>query len=463
MRMQPHLLLTLGIGTSIGAGTVLSADALLSDAHAGPVELPADFNPTRSLAPLVEELSPAVVNIEVSRTVDGDQLDALREMLPPGIALPEGMDAPRVQEGAGSGFFISPDGYLLTNHHVVAGGDMVTVRLQDERELAGRVIGSDENLDVALVKVDPEAPLPYVELGDSDAARVGDWVVAIGNPFGLSHSVTVGIISAKGRVLGAGPYDDFIQTDAAINPGNSGGPLFNLSGEVVGINTAIDARAQGVGFSVPANEIQRIVEDLKDDGRVSRGWLGVGLSNEDGAVISSVYPDTPAADAGLQAGDRIVSVDGKDVEDSDALVRAIGHYRAGDDLRLSIERAGRAQRVKVTLGERPSQQALRSGEFRVSPEAAPAPPQRDAPPKLGVALRMAPDLGLGAEGVVVESVRDGMPADGLLEAGDLLLKVNGQPVETPADVAAALGRAGDRLSVVVARGDEERLVVIPLR
>ena len=471
MPTHSRLLLTLAVGAGLGVGAAWSGEALLPAAHAERAAT-ADFNPTRSFAPLVAELAPAVVNIEVSRVVDEDvDLDALREMLPPGMALPEGFELPEGTEipaGSGSGFLISADGYLLTNHHVIEGGGTVTVRLQDERDFVGQVIGSDDSLDIALVKIEADAPLPFVSLGDSDASQVGDWVVAIGNPFGLSHTVTVGIISAKGRVIGAGPYDDFIQTDAAINPGNSGGPLFNLDGEVIGVNTAINRMAQGVGFSVPADEIKRSVEDLKEDGRVSRGWLGVGLAGEDGAVVSSVYPDTPAADAGLKVGDRILSVDGKAVTSSDALVRSIGRYRAGDEMLLGIERKGRDRELTVTLGERPTERALASGRFRVpvpeevSPEA---PPEADGAerPRLGIALESAAAMELGPEGVVVRQVRRDGLAHGLLEAGDIILQVDGEDVSTPQDVIDALSAADGRLRVVVARGEVEELVVIPLR
>ncbi|MFT4976540.1 MAG: serine protease Do [Myxococcota bacterium] len=468
MATRNQLLLTLTLGVGLGAGAMLSTDGLLPTAQAERARAPEAFNPTRSFAPLVAELSPAVVNIEVSRTVEAPQgLDELRQLLPPGFPLPEGLDTPRVQEGSGSGFIISPDGYLLTNHHVVDGSDEVVVRLLDERELTGRVIGSDDSLDIALIKIDAGEPLPYVELGDSEAARVGDWVLAIGNPFGLSHTVTVGIISAKGRVIGAGPYDNFIQTDAAINPGNSGGPLFNLDGEVVGINTAINPMAQGVGFSVPVNEIRRVVEDLRDDGRVSRGWLGVGLSGGEGAVVSAIYPNTPAADAGLEVGDRIVSLEGKDVDDSDALVRAIGRYRAGDALRLGIDRDGRSERLTVTLGERPTERDLRSGSFRQSPpEAVPevAPEAPESPPRLGVTLQPLSALGIDSdEGVIVTGIRKGSAAYGHLQPGDIILSVEGEPVATPQDVAAHLIGATQRLKMVISRGDEERLVMIPLR
>lgn len=334
----------------------------------GPLS-PTTYNPSVSLAPLVEELGPAVVHIRVAQTVE--LADIPRHMRP--FVSEEQLEQYRMQQGEGTGFFISSDGYLLTNNHVVAGADEVTVTLLDERTFDARVVGTDSNTDIALVKVDGDA-LPWVTLGSSDAARVGDRVVAIGNPFGLSHTVTEGIVSAKGRVLGAGPYDDFLQTDASINPGNSGGPLFNLRGEVVGINTAINPRGQGIGFSVPIDMVKPLIVDLKDDGKVSRGWLGVGLAPLDqriakqlslkagaGTVVGQVYPGTPAAEAGLRPGDVVTGIDGDDINDSETLIRAIGAQRPGETVVLDILREGEEKHIKVLLGERPDRKDLERG------------------------------------------------------------------------------------------------------
>jgi serine protease Do len=284
---------------------------------------------------------------------------------------PEQLEQYRMQQGEGTGFFISADGYLLTNNHVVSGADEVTVTLLDERTFDARVVGTDPNTDIALVKVEADTALPHVQLGSSDATRVGDRVVAIGNPFGLSHTVTEGIVSAKGRVIGAGPYDDFLQTDASINPGNSGGPLFNLAGEVVGINTAINPRGQGIGFSVPIDQVRPLIDDLKEDGKVSRGWMGVGLQELDpmlakhlgkpdlaGTVVGQVYPGTPAASAGLESGDIIIEMDGQPVKDSATLVRSIGTRAPGEKVSLKVLREGRPTDVKVKLGERPDREEL---------------------------------------------------------------------------------------------------------
>jgi serine protease Do len=316
-------------------------------------DLPQGYNPSRSLAPLVETLSPAVVSVTIAQSLPVDL-----EQLPSWMPIPEGAED-QLRTGQGSGFLISADGYLLTNNHVVSEAESVTVTLQDGRSFDADVIGTDENLDIALVRIEDRDPLPYVELGQASRSRVGDWVVAIGNPFGLSHTVTAGIISAKGREMQMGPYDDFIQTDASINPGNSGGPLFNLDGEVIGINTAVNPWGQGIGFSVSVDAFAPILEDLKEEGRVRRGWIGVGLdSHEDGVLISAVYQDTPAAQAGLQAGDILIGFDGVALSDSDALVRSVGNRRAGETITLELIRDGEVAELSMVLGERPGQEQM---------------------------------------------------------------------------------------------------------
>ncbi len=339
-----------GIPLVLGAALGVAASTTSANQR---VALPADYNPARSLAPLVETLSPAVVSVTVSQNV---QLDLTQ--LPSWMQIPEGAGE-QLKTGQGSGFLISNDGYLLTNNHVVSDAESVSITLQDGRTFDGEVIGTDENLDIALVRIQADDPLPYVELGRASESRVGDWVVAIGNPFGLSHTVTAGIISAKGREIHAGPYDDFIQTDASINPGNSGGPLFNLDGEVIGINTAINPYGQGIGFSVSVDAFAPILDDLKTDGRVRHGWIGVGLSSHDqGVLIAAVYKNTPAQEAGLLAGDIITSLDGVPLSDSNTLVRTVGQHRAGEEVTLEVIRDGAVKKLKVELGERPARQEL---------------------------------------------------------------------------------------------------------
>ena len=370
--MQAKAVLPFGLGAIVGATGLALLPAMSPPSIAASTEstplAPLQYDPSRSLAPLVEKLAPAVVNLEVSHSVNAVSLGRAPFSVPDGV----------IRQGMGSGFFISSDGYLITNNHVVEGARAVTVHLEGGRELPGEVVGTDPRTDLALVKVQlgKGEAAHHVTLGDSDAARVGDWVVAIGAPFGLDHSVTAGIISAKGRVIGAGPYDDFLQTDASINPGNSGGPLFNLEGEVVGVNTAINPRGQGIGFSVPSNVVKSVVDELKHEGRVARGWMGVGLrplteplkaelkvTTDRAAVVSEVYEGTPAAKAGLRQGDVLLAIDGEGAESTDALIRQIGARRPGETLRLSVSRAGAPLELTVVLAERPDEDDLHSGAF----------------------------------------------------------------------------------------------------
>ena len=269
------------------------------------------------------------------------------------------------QRSLGSGFIIDPDGYIVTNNHVVDGADQIRVHLADGRQVDAEVVGRDANTDLALIRVKTDEPLAAIAMGDSDAITVGSWVVAIGSPFGLEQTVTAGIVSAKGRVIGAGPYDDFIQTDASINPGNSGGPLINMRGEVVGINTAIVARGQGVGFAIPINLAREVVAQLKDGGEVRRGWLGVGIQdlNEEladyygldrttGALVTQVFPGDPAETAGIQTGDVVVAVDGKAVDSGRALSRAVAGVGPGKKMRLTLIRDGKKKTVEVVTARR---------------------------------------------------------------------------------------------------------------
>ena len=324
-----------------------------------------------SLAPLVEDLSPAVVNVNIevkANPVHGeDPLEQFRFF----FDLPDTTD-PQPRQGQGSGFLISSDGYLLTNHHVVQGADRVSITFQDGDTRSAEVVGTDPRTDIALLKVEGRN-LPHVPLGQSESLRVGDWVVAIGNPFGLGHTVTAGIISGKGRALGAGPYDDFLQTDAAINPGNSGGPLFNLNGEVVGINTAVVPRANTIGFSIPIDMVSGVIDELKSSGSVARGWLGVSVQSIDealvstlnlgssqGALVGEVHEATPASRGGLKANDVVTAIDGKPLKDHEALVRAIGSHHPGDSIVLTIRRESKTLELKISLEERPEESSLQS-------------------------------------------------------------------------------------------------------
>lgn len=460
----------LGAGVAQATGLTLSTDSSPAET-VGPQKPAGDYNPTVSLAPLVEALQPAVVNIHVEQKVRNEMAPMFDFFAPfMGQPSPNGRDIPefRVKTGQGSGFLISQDGYLLTNHHVVADADKVTVRLADEREFQGTVVGTDSRIDIALVKIDADTDFPYVANGTSETMKVGDWVVAIGNPFGLSHTVTAGIISAKGRVIGAGPYDDFIQTDASINPGNSGGPLFNLNGEVIGINTAINASGQGIGFAVPMDMISPFLDDLKREGEIARGWLGVSLQNLDkdlaaglkltdhnGVLLSEVHIDQPADKAGLRPGDLIQSIDGTTVDESSDLIRLIGRHRAGERIKVGLLRNGKSIVVDAKLGKRPSEKAIRTARFE-SNSLNRGPANAPILKKLGFDIDSMP--GGGAK---VTNVDSNSPSGGKLRVGDIIIEANGIRINDIDDLASALTRRGRHIVLVVKRGKRQIYVALP--
>jgi serine protease Do len=351
------------------------------------------------------------------------------------------------QRGLGSGVIVSGDGYILTNNHVAGGADELSVRMDDGRTFDAKVVGTDEKSDLAVIKIEANGTLPYARLGDSDALDVGEWVVAIGSPFYLEHTVTAGIVSAKGRSGVLQPsdvYEDFIQTDAAINPGNSGGPLVNLDGEVVGVNTAIATRTggyQGVGFAIPVNMARSVMDDLIHEGRVIRGWLGVmiggvdrdlaeslGLPRPEGALVNQVLPESPAAEGGLKEGDVILSIDDHRIETVDQLRNRVAMTRPGTQVEVKIARGGNERVLRVTLGELPAdeeqrQLAARSGDpFGL--EVTPLTP--DLAEQLGTELREG--------GLVVESVAEGSVAEEKgLEPGDVIREMAGEGVTTVED------------------------------
>lgn len=455
------------------------APALAPAAHAHEAPAaPLSYDPRVSLAPLVKTLGPTVVHLEVEKQVS-PQLGLIAPGIPPFMRVPESLerDGPQTRSGEGSGFIISADGLVLTNHHVVEGAESLTVTLDDERSFEGRILGMDPRTDVALVQLEGASELPTATLGSSKSLEVGDWVVAIGNPFGLDHSVSTGILSGKGRDLGAGPYDAFLQTDASINPGNSGGPLFNLAGEVVGINTAI--MGQGIGFAVPIDMVADLVDELRTEGRVARGWMGVGLRalDEDlgtqlgvpagaGVVLGQIYPGTPAAEAGLRAGDVLTSLDGQPVGDSAAVVRAIGTRKPGEVVKLGLLRDGRSKTVKVSLGDRPEEGDLRRGNWRTTPEA-PSTPDDDAAmlSKFGVSAGSARELGLRGKqstGAVITRIDPDSPAAGRLLPGDRVLALDGRRIRDPADLAAGVARASEQMLLVVERGGAQVLIDVDL-
>ena len=320
-----------------------------------------------SFAPLVRQVLPSVVNIAVTESVSSN--DAMAQLPPELRGTPfERQFRERFRGrseqmmGAGSGFIVDPSGIIVTNNHVVGHADRIVVALVDGTELPARVIGTDELTDIAVIKVEAPRTLPAVAFGDSTKVEVGDWILAAGNPFGLGGSVTAGIVSARGRDIGAGPFDDFLQLDAPINPGNSGGPVFNMDGQVVGVNTAIvspTGGSVGIGFAIPSLVASRIVAQLREHGRIERGWLGVSVQDNDpnGVAIAGVDRSGPAARAGLRAGDVVLAVNGDHTASARALIRAVAAMAPGTAVRLSVRRSGKPVDIEVTVGRRPADSA----------------------------------------------------------------------------------------------------------
>jgi serine protease Do len=321
---------------------------------------------TESLSPLVKKVLPAVVNIAVTETVSGGEM---LSQLPPELR-----DTPLGREfrrrfssrreqvaGAGSGFIIDPSGIIVTNNHVVGHADKIVVSLTDGRQLPAQVLGHDELTDVAVIKVQGAEPLPAVTWGDSRKVEVGDWVLAAGNPFGLGGSVTVGIISAEGRDLGSGPFDNFLQLDAPINPGNSGGPVFNMDGQVIGVSSVIvspTGASVGIGFAIPSETVTRIVSQLLTKGTIERGWLGVSVEDrDDGVLIANLDRAGPAAKAGMRSGDLVVAINGERIDSSRGLIRAVAIVPPGNSITITVRRQGREMEIPVNVGRRPTEQA----------------------------------------------------------------------------------------------------------
>jgi serine protease Do len=385
----------------------------------------------------------------------------------------EGRPQPHMGVAQGSGFFISADGYIVTNNHVVEHAKEVTITTADGKTIPARIIGTDPKSDLALLKAKEGSAYPYVTFA-SETPRVGDWVIAVGNPFGLGGTVTAGIVSARGRDIGSGPYDDFLQIDAPVNHGNSGGPAFNANGEVVGVTTAIfspSGGSVGIGFAIASDVAKSVVQSLKEDGKVARGWLGVqiqpvtqdiadslGLKDAKGAIVSKVDKDSPAAEAGLKDGDVIASVNGEAVADSHDLARkvaALGPKKAAD---LAIIRNGSTETIKATLGAMPDDKQAKADATEA--------PAKDAMAKYGMTLAPAGEVeGAGKTGVVVADIDpDGAAAQKGIQTGDVILEVAGKPVSQPSDVAAAIdaAKSGGKKSVLlrVKTEDSSRYVAL---
>jgi serine protease Do len=436
-----------------------------------------------NFANLAEQLMPAVVNISTTQVGNGQPRWGPRSPFPqpfghhdPFAELFErffgGMGPQRElrRRSLGSGFVVNKDGHIVTNNHVVENATDIKVSLSNKEEFDAKVIGRDPQTDVALIKIEAQRDLPVPPLGDSDRLRVGEWVIAIGNPFGLGHTVTAGIASAKGRIIDASPYDDFIQTDASINPGNSGGPLFNLNGDIVGINTAIAATGQGIGFAIPINLAKEVMTQLREKGRVTRGWIGVqmqrvtpelaqsfGLEQAHGALVAEVQPNSPAERAGIQRGDVIVGFRREEIEDMHELPRVVAMTPPGTEVDLKLIHEGQERTVQVTVDEMPEEQrqaAVGGGT---------------AEDKLGLAVQeltpeIARSLGLPSlQGVIVSHVAEGSPADEVgMRRGDVILEVNQQKVTSLQDYQAGLDRVENAESVLflIRRGDNVMYVAL---
>jgi serine protease Do len=463
-------------GGYFGRDLIQSSHAQTTPAAAAAARPAAAMAQLPDFSPLVREYGPAVVNITVDAAAPATpsmprqpfgENDPFAELFKHfRMPMPEG-GMPR--QGMGSGFILSSDGTIMTNAHVVANATEVTVKLADRRELKAKVIGADARTDVALLKVEATG-LPTVKLGDPKSVRPGEWVVAIGSPFGLENSVTAGVVSATGRALPDSSYVPFIQTDVAVNPGNSGGPLFNMSGEVIGINSQIFSRTggyQGVSFAIPIDVALNVKDQLAANGRVVRGRLGVGIQemtqplaasfgmkSAGGALVSTVEKASPAEAAGLKAGDVVLKLDGKPIERSGDLARRIAETKPGTRATLEVWREGATKELAVTVGEAKDAQAV---------AAAPAAPEKQG--KLGVGVRSLSDaerkeLG-GKEGLVVESVA-GPAAKAGIQRGDVILAVNGTPVKTVDELREAVNRKAGAIAVLVQREDAQIYVPVNL-
>lgn len=472
LRSPQALLAFLGLSVAgIGAAAVnygraeAAGETLWREGTGTPV-VAESFDPRRSLAPLIKEIGPTVVNVRVAGKAR-PQFDV--QGIDPRMLPFLDMD-PQPKQGVGSGVILSSDGLVVTNHHVVDDADKLEVKLHDGRMFNAKVLGSDPLTDIALIQLEGAKGLKAATLGSSANMAVGDWVIAIGSPMGLEQSATTGIVSAKGRGslgLYANSYVDFLQTDASIAPGSSGGPLFNLNGEVIGINTAVNARGQGLGFAVPIDQAKQVIPQIKHSGKVVRGWLGisgrdiepaVGRAPETGAVIGAVMPGTPAARAGLQNGDRVVGVDGHDVASFGDFRGRIAELKPGSETTLRVVRKDKTLTLKATVGKLPGEDELRKIGQRSQRGESAGQLFPDGQPRLGVEVEPGPD------GLQIRSVRPGSLADELgLQPGDRLQSINGEPVRSTDEVGAALGKDSGRVEVKVKRGDATHSAVIERR
>jgi len=427
------------------------------------------------LANLAEKAGKAVVNISTSKMIaGGSPSENYRRYHPRGGPFddffnqfdrffknaPGGQGKPHKEQSLGSGFIVTDDGYIVTNNHVVENADEIKVTMHQGKgkSYAAKVVGRDPETDLAVLKIEAKG-LPTISLGDSEKARVGDWVMAIGNPFGLSNTVTAGIISAKGRVIGAGAYDDFIQTDASINPGNSGGPLLNMDGEVIGINTAIVASGQGIGFAVPSSMAKNVIAELKSSKKVKRGWLGVsiqdldektakalGLSETKGALVAGVTPGDPADKAGVQTGDVITELNGHTVENAGDLTKTVASIAPGETTKLVVWRKGDTKKISIKLGERDSEKlAEASGKEGKSETVALGITARAVAEKEAKALGLDRPQGL----LVLDIAPDSVAADADIRPGDVILEGNQHAVNSVSEFKELVQTEGKKRGVLM--------------
>src|SRR5271166_4944547 len=494
---RPKSLRTALLGAAaIAAVGGLAAESLPLSTHPASAAAPAPSAGPASFADVVDRVKNAVVSVRVKvdeskAAFDGETRSVpdfpkgpfekfFRQFAEPGFGDrfnfdDNGPSRPRPHMGMaqGAGFFISSDGYVVTNNHVVDHAKEVTVITADGKNIPARVVGTDAKTDLALLKVKEGSDYPYVSFA-SQAPRVGDWVIAVGNPFGLGGTVTAGIVSARGRDIGSGPYDDFLQIDAPVNHGNSGGPTFNANGEVVGVNTAIfspSGGSVGIGFAVASDVAKGVIQSLKDDGKVARGWLGVqiqpvtqdiadsmGLKESKGALVDKAEKDSPAAAAGLKDGDVITSVNGEAVADSHDLARKIAALGPKKEADLAIIRNGSPETVKVTLGSVPDDKQAKAD--------GPEQPSKDAMAKYGMTLAPAASVeGAGKNGVVVADVDpDGAAAQKGIRTGDVIVEVASKPVSRPSDVTAAIdaAKADGKKSVLLRVRSEDNMRFVAL-
>jgi serine protease Do len=420
-----------------------------------------------SFSQLVNHVKPTIVNISTTTVIKGPNMqdrfmgpsNPFKDFFGDDFVDKFFGNSPRrefKQRSLGSGFIIDREGYILTNNHVIEKASSIKVRLSDEKEYDATVVGKDAKTDVALIKINVKHELPVAAFGDSDKLEVGDWVVAIGNPFGLEHTVTAGIVSAKGRVIGAGPYDDFIQTDASINPGNSGGPLLNMKGEVVGINTAIVSGGQGIGFAIPINVARDLLTQLKSKGKVARGWLGIviqkitpeiaktfGFKESEGALVSDVAEGGPAEKAGIKRGDIITSFNGKHIKDNETLPRLVGATEIGKKAKVSIIRDGKPMEVEVVIGELPEGGLKASKKPEVEKDLGLV--VQDITPEIAKHLNIK-----DRKGVIVTDVTPGSPAqDADIRSGDIIKEIGRKPIRSIADFKETMGSVNSKEGVVM--------------